>query len=135
MTIHLDHTIVPVRDRMESARFLAEILGLAVKPGAGHFAQVQINDRLTFDFADDAGVGGDPATRAGLHYAFHVSDAEFDAVFERVNARGIPYGSGPFSHDDGEINTRRGGRGFYFREPSGHLLEVMTVPETGSEGG
>jgi catechol 2,3-dioxygenase-like lactoylglutathione lyase family enzyme len=49
-----------------------------------------------------------------------------------VQARGIPYGSGPFSHTDGRINTRRGGRGFYFQDPNGHLLEVMTVPETGS---
>ena len=66
------------------------------------------------------------------HYAFHVDDAEFDAILGRVKARGIPYGSGPYHHTDGRINTRRGGRGFYFEDPYGHLLEVMTVPETGS---
>jgi catechol 2,3-dioxygenase-like lactoylglutathione lyase family enzyme len=124
MTIRLDHTIVPAKDKGASAEFFAEIFGLRVKPG--HFAQVQINDSLTFDFAD----AEDPGP--GQHYAFHVSDAEFDAIFARVKGKGIPYGSGPFSHTDGRINRRRGGRGFYFEDPSGHLLEVMTVPETGS---
>ena len=125
MAIRLDHTIVPARDKVASARFFAEIFGLAVTPGQGHFAQVRINEDLTFDFADEA----DPR---GTHYAFHIGDADFDAIFARVQARGIPYGSGPFSHSDGRINTRRGGRGFYFQDPNGHLLEVMTVPETGS---
>jgi len=125
MTIRLDHTIVPARDKVASARFFAEIFGLAVKPGQDHFAQIQVNESLTFDFADET----DPK---GTHYAFHVSDPEFEAIFGRVKAKGIPYGSGPFSHTDGRINTRRGGRGFYFEDPNGHLLEVMTVPETGS---
>jgi catechol 2,3-dioxygenase-like lactoylglutathione lyase family enzyme len=64
------------------------------------------------------------------HYAFHVSEAEFEAILSRVKARGLPYGSEPHSHTDGRINTRRGGRGFYFEDPNGHLLEVMTVRET-----
>ncbi|HEY3068259.1 MAG TPA: VOC family protein [Methylomirabilota bacterium] len=126
MTIRLDHTIVPAKDKQASAEFFAEIMGLTVTPGGGHFAPVQINDSLTFDFADADDVG--PAQ----HYAFHVSDAEFDAIFARITGRGLPYGSGPFSHTDGRINHRRGGRGFYFEDPNGHLLEVMTVPETGS---
>jgi catechol 2,3-dioxygenase-like lactoylglutathione lyase family enzyme len=125
MAIRLDHTIVPAKDKVASAEFFAEIFGLAVKPTVDHFAQVQINESLTFDFADE------PAVQ-GHHYAFHVSDAEFEAIFERVKGRGLAYGSGPFSHTDGRINTRRGGRGFYFEDPNGHLLEVMTVPETGS---
>jgi catechol 2,3-dioxygenase-like lactoylglutathione lyase family enzyme len=123
--MRLDHTIVPAKDKDASARFFAEIFGLRVEPGEGHFAQVRINESLTFDFADDPGSGGH-------HYAFHVSDEEFEAIFKRVKAKGLPYGSGPFSHTDGRINTRRGGRGFYFEDPYGHLLEVMTVPETGS---
>jgi catechol 2,3-dioxygenase-like lactoylglutathione lyase family enzyme len=134
MTMRLDHTIVPARDKMASAGFFAEIFGLTVEPG--HFAQVRINESLTFDFADEpegwGGPGFDPTAGRSHHYAFHVSDAEFDAIFSRVTAKGIPYGSGPFSHSDGRINTRRGGRGFYFEDPYGHLLEVMTVPETGS---
>jgi catechol 2,3-dioxygenase-like lactoylglutathione lyase family enzyme len=125
MAIRLDHTIVPAKDKVASAEFFAEIFGLTVKPDVDHFAQVQINESLTFDFADE------PAVQ-GHHYAFHVSDPEFDAIYGRVKARGLTYGSGPFSHTDGRINHRRGGRGFYFEDPSGHLLEVMTVPETGS---
>jgi len=129
MTIQLDHTIVPARDKKASAEIFAEIFGLKVTPGDGYFVQVRINDALTLDFSDDPDFGGG----FGHHYAFHVSEAEFDAIFGRVKARGIAYGSGPGSHTNGRINHRRGGRGFYFEDPSGHLLEVMTVRETGSE--
>jgi catechol 2,3-dioxygenase-like lactoylglutathione lyase family enzyme len=125
MPILLDHTIVPAKDKFASAKFFTEIFGLKVKPGDGYFAQVQINDSLTFDFADET----EPQSH---HYAFHISDAEFEAIYERVKAKGLPYGSGPYNHTDGKIYTRRGGRGFYFEDPNGHLLEVMTVPETGS---
>ncbi|HEX3176510.1 MAG TPA: VOC family protein [Methylomirabilota bacterium] len=128
MTIRLDHTIVPARDKGASARFFAEIFGLEVKPGDGYFAQVQVNDTLTLDFSDDV----DDGDGSSQHYAFHVSDAEFDAIFARVKAKGIAYGAGPDHHTDGKINRRRGGRGFYFEDPYGHLLEVMTVAETGS---
>jgi catechol 2,3-dioxygenase-like lactoylglutathione lyase family enzyme len=125
MAILLDHTIVPARDKLASAKFFAEIFGLNVKPGGGYFAQVQVNDSLTFDFADET----EPQSH---HYAFHISEAEFDAIYDRVKSKGLPYGSGPYNHSDGKIYTRRGGRGFYFEDPNGHLLEVMTVPETGS---
>jgi catechol 2,3-dioxygenase-like lactoylglutathione lyase family enzyme len=114
--------------------FFAEIFGLSVKPG--YFPQVQVNNSLTLDFADEredsGGPGFDPRTGRSQHYAVHVGDAEFDAIVERVKAKGIPYGSEPHSHTNGGISTRRGGRGFYFEDPYGHLLEVMTVPETGS---
>jgi len=132
MTIRLDHTIVPAKDKVASAKFFAEILGLTVS-SIGHFAPVQINESLTFDFADEPELWGGPGPGRSHHYAFHVSENEFDAIFNRVKAKGIPYGSGPFSHTDGKINKRRGGRGFYFEDPNGHLLEVMTVPETGNE--
>jgi catechol 2,3-dioxygenase-like lactoylglutathione lyase family enzyme len=136
MAIVLDHTIVPAKDKMASAEFFAEIFGLKVKPGQGHFAQVQINESLTFDFADEpeawGGPGFDPRTGKSHHYAFHISEAEFEAIFGRVKAKGLAYGSGPYNHTDGQIYTRRGGRGFYFEDPNGHLLEVMTVRETGS---
>jgi catechol 2,3-dioxygenase-like lactoylglutathione lyase family enzyme len=131
MTIRLDHTIVPAKDKAASAAFFAEIFGLTVKPGRGYFAQVQVNDSLTLDFADDPAPPG-PGEDRGHHYAFHVSEAEFEGIFGRVKAKGIPYGSGPDSHTNGKTYTRRGGRGFYFEDPYGHLLEVMTVPETGS---
>jgi catechol 2,3-dioxygenase-like lactoylglutathione lyase family enzyme len=125
MPIFLDHTIVPAKDKLASAKFFAEIFGLTVKPGDGYFAQVQVNDSLTFDFADEE----EPHSH---HYAFHISDAEFEAIYQRVKAKGLPYGSGPYNHTDSKIYTRRGGRGFYFEDPNGHLLEVMTVRETGS---
>jgi catechol 2,3-dioxygenase-like lactoylglutathione lyase family enzyme len=125
MPIFLDHTIVPARDKLASAKFFAEIFGLNVKPGEGYFAQVQVNDSLTFDFADEP----EPQSH---HYAFHISEAEFETVFGRVRAKGLPYGSAPYNHTNGEIYSRRGGRGFYFEDPNGHLLEVMTVRETGS---
>jgi catechol 2,3-dioxygenase-like lactoylglutathione lyase family enzyme len=125
MTIVLDHTLVPAKDKAASAEFFAEIFGLKVKPNQDLFAQVQINDSLTFDFDDNP----EPPRQ---HYAFHISEQEFDAILARVKAKGLPYGSGPFSHTDGQIYTRRGGRGFYFEDPNGHLLEVMTVAETGS---
>jgi catechol 2,3-dioxygenase-like lactoylglutathione lyase family enzyme len=125
MTIRLDHTIVPATDKVASAEFFSEIFGLTVKPGRGHFAQVQVNEGLTLGFADEP----EPQWH---HYAFHVSEEEFEAIFGRVKAKGIPYGSGPSTHTDGQIYTRRGGRGFYFDDPNGHVLEVMTVPETGS---
>jgi catechol 2,3-dioxygenase-like lactoylglutathione lyase family enzyme len=125
MAILLDHTIVPAKDKLASATFFAEIFGLNVKPGAGYFAQVQVNDNLTFDFANET----EPQSH---HYAFYISEAEFEAIYDRVKSKGLPYGSGPYNHSDGKIYTRRGGRGFYFEDPNGHLLEVMTVPETGS---
>ncbi len=136
MAVVLDHTIVPANDKVASAEFFAEIFGLTVKAGQGRFAQVQINESLTFDFADEPvlrdGTSSDLWRGQRHHYAFHISDADFEAIFGRVKAKGLPYGSGPKNTTDGEIYTRRGGRGFYFHDPNGHLLEVMTVPETGT---
>ena len=113
-------------DLFARARFFAEVLGLTVTPGRGYFAQVRVNENLTFDFADEDG------PIASQHYAFHVSDPEFDAILARVKVRGLDYGSEPHDARNGRLNRRRGGRGFYFEDPNGHLLEVMTVPETGS---
>ncbi len=122
MAIVLDHTIVPARDKEASARFFAQIMGLSYQGASGHFAPVQVNESLTFDFDNRE-------TFESHHYAFYISDDEFDAILGRVRAAGRPYGSGPMSHQDGKINTRRGGRGFYFADLDGHLLEVMTTPE------
>ena len=119
--VTLNHTIVPSRDKEAAARFFAGIFGLDYAGPAGHFAPVQVNDTLTLDF--DNAENFEPH-----HYAFHVSDAEFDAIFGRVEADGLSYGSGPRSAEDGETNTRRGGRGVYFRDLDGHLLELLTRP-------
>lgn len=119
MAIVLNHTIVPAYNNDASARFFAEIFGLRYEGPQGHFAPVRVNDTLTFDF--------DNATAFEQHhYAFHVGDAEFDAILERVKAAGIPYGSDPWHTENGQLNDWQDGRGFYFRDPNGHLLELLT---------
>ncbi len=120
MTIELDHTIIPARDKDAAARFFARIFGLRYDGPHSHFAPVRVNDRLTLDFdeADEF---------EHHHYAFKVSEDEFDAMFGRIQADGIAYGSGPYSSDDMQVNHRRGGRGVYFRDPDGHLLELLTA--------
>jgi catechol 2,3-dioxygenase-like lactoylglutathione lyase family enzyme len=123
MTITLNHTIVPARDKEAAARFFARVFGLRFEAPGGHFAPVRVNDTLTLDFADA------PGPIASQHYAFHVSDAEFDAILQRVKDAGLAFGSGPRSLDDGRLNDWNGGRGFYFKDPDGHILELMTVPQ------
>jgi len=120
MAIVLDHTIVPARDKVASARFFARIFGLAYEGPHSHFAPVKVNETLTLDFDER----GDFDSH---HYAFRIGDAEFDAIFRRVREEGIAYGSGPAARSDMQINQRRGGRGFYFEDPNGHVLEVMTA--------
>ena len=117
--MELNHTIVPARDKEASARFFARIMGLRYDGLVGHFAPVVVNGALTMDF--------DHAREFGSHhYAFKVTDEEFDGIFARIKADGVTYGAGPSSPDDGEINTRHGGRGFYWRDIDGHLMEVLT---------
>jgi catechol 2,3-dioxygenase-like lactoylglutathione lyase family enzyme len=121
MTIELNHTIVPARDKVAAAKFFARILGLPFEEGAvGHFAPVRVSDSLTLDFADSS-------KREVHHYAFKVSEEEFDAIFGRIREEGVAYGSGPYAVDDMKINHRGGGRGVYFRDPDGHVLELLTV--------
>lgn len=120
MAIVLDHTIVPAHDNAASAGFFARVMGLRYEGSVSHFAPVRVNEALVLDFD----------TRASFephHYAFKVGDAEFDAIFQRVKDEAIPYGSGPRSPDNMQINHRGGGRGFYFKDPNGHLLEVLTA--------
>jgi len=122
MTVRLDHVIVPVRDRVASARRLAEILGVPwSESGTGPFSPVYVSDELTLDF--DEADGPCPT----LHYAFHVSEAEFDAIFGRIRAAGIAYRSGPFPPADMKVGTHQGGRIVYWDEPSGHVWEILTV--------
>lgn len=121
MTILLDHTIVPARDKEASARFFARIFGLPFDEGPGYFAPVRVNETLTLDFSDH------DQTFETHHYAFKVSDAEFDAIFARITDEGIAYGSGPGALDNLRINRRRNGRGCYFKDPSGHVLEILTA--------
>ena len=121
MAIELNHTIVPSHDKDAAARFVAELLGLAYEGPHAHFAIVRVNEQLTLDF--------DHADRfEHHHYAFKVGEREFDEIFERVRTKHVAYGSGPGALDDMTINHRRGGRGFYFRDPQdGHVWEVLTA--------
>lgn len=122
MTIVLNHTIVPAREKTAAAGWFARILGLAFEESDDHFAPVFINDTLTFLFADSESF-------QSAHYAFHVSDAEFDAILGRVRAAELAFGSAPWSRRDGRLNDWNGGRGVYFESPDGHLLELMTVAQ------
>jgi catechol 2,3-dioxygenase-like lactoylglutathione lyase family enzyme len=121
MTITLNHTIVPARDKAAAAKFFASIFGLR-RGRANYFAPVRVNKALTLLFDDDGKF-------ESHHYAFHVGAREFDAIFGRVRKAKIAYGSAPWSLDDGKLNDWGGGRGFYFKDPNGHVLELMTVPQ------
>ncbi len=120
MSITLDHTIVPARDKVASARFFASIFGLPYDGPVGPFAPVRVNDALTFDFDDRW------KQFEVHHYAFHVSEEEFDAIFSRVKQAGLVYGSQPWSLEDMKVADAGRGRKVYFRDPSNHLLEIRT---------
>jgi len=125
MSVGLNHTIVHVRDSRESAAFMADILGLAAPEPFYHFLVVQTANGVSLDFLS--------TTEKFLveHYAFLVSETEFDQIFARIKGRGLSYWADPATSRPGEINTRDGGRGLYFKEPSGHLLEILTRPYGG----
>ena len=120
MTIALDHTIVPARDAAASARILAELLGVPWGPAAaGPFTAVYVNDGLTLDFID---TGEDFPV---YHFAFRVTQAEFDAILGRIEAAGIPYRSSVRGPDDRRVDPQWGN--VYWNEPAGHQWEMLTV--------
>lgn len=120
MAITLDHTIVPARDKVASAKFFANIFGLSYDGPMGPFAPVRVNDSLTMDFDDRW------EKFEMHHYAFHVSDAEFDAIFGRIKEAGLSYGSQPWSLGDMKVHTSNGGRTVYFFDLVNHVLEIRT---------
>jgi catechol 2,3-dioxygenase-like lactoylglutathione lyase family enzyme len=122
MAVQLNHTIVAARDSQASAQFLAEILGLPAPERFGPFVMVQPTNDVTLDFmATDADIHTQ-------HYAFLVSENEFDEIFGRIQSRGLDYWADPYHREPGVINTRDGGRGVYFDDPNGHNLEILTRP-------
>jgi catechol 2,3-dioxygenase-like lactoylglutathione lyase family enzyme len=123
MGVALNHTIVHSRDPEKAARFLVEILGLPTPSRFGPFHVVELANGVSLDFLD---AGEDEI--ATQHYAFLVGEADFDASFGRVRERCLPYWADPFRRKAGEINHHDGGRGVYFEDPSGHLLELITRP-------
>ncbi|MFJ9818623.1 VOC family protein [Streptomyces sp. NPDC101151] len=122
MAIELNHTIVSAHDKQESAQFLAELLGLEVAAQYGPFIPVQIPNGVTLDYMDTAG------SITPQHYAFLVSEDDFDAIFARIRAAGLAYWADPYHSRSGEINHNDGGRGAYFEDPNGHNLEILTRP-------
>jgi catechol 2,3-dioxygenase-like lactoylglutathione lyase family enzyme len=119
MEITLNHTIVNAKNNVESARFYERIFGFKFIKEWEHFAVVKVNSTLTFDFLTKEKF-------SKIHYAFKVSEKEFDEIFLRIQKENISYGSGPYSRDDMKINHHYNGRGVYFHDPSGHILEIIT---------
>jgi catechol 2,3-dioxygenase-like lactoylglutathione lyase family enzyme len=121
MSVQLNHTIVPARDKERAARFLSDILRLAPPETVGPFAVVQIGE-TSLDYIETEGA------IQSQHYAFLVTEAEFDAIFRRIRDRGLSYWADPYRREQGRINTWDGGRGVYWNDPNGHLLEIITRP-------
>jgi catechol 2,3-dioxygenase-like lactoylglutathione lyase family enzyme len=124
MPVRLNHTIVSARDKQESARFLADVLGLEAPTSFGPFSVVALANDVSLDFVDDVEVHP-------RHYAFLVTEEEFDEIFGRIRTHGLDFWADPFQRHPGEINTHDGGRGVYWLDPDGHLLEIITRPYGG----
>ena len=122
MPAQLNHTIVWVRDADRSAQFLSEMLGLPAPVRFGHFRVVETANEVSMDYA--------ATTRdiAPQHYAFLISEEEFDEIFARIEERSLDYWADPGRRRAGAINHNDGGRGVYFPDPDGHLLEIITRP-------
>ncbi len=123
MTVKLNHTIVHSLDPRAAADFFAGVFGLFAPKPFGPFFDVEVGNEVTLAFLDADGM--EIQTQ---HYAFLVSDAEFDQIFGRIQKRGLAYWADPGRTQKGEINHHFGGRGVYFQDPSGHLLEIITKP-------
>ncbi|MCL4766483.1 MAG: VOC family protein [Hyphomicrobiaceae bacterium] len=121
MAVSFNHTIIQSSDKEGSAQFLSEILGLPEPGTFGPFAVVQVGE-TSLDFART------DETISPRHFAFLASEPEFDEIFERIRSRSLPYWADPYRKEPGKINHRDGGRGVYFNDPNGHVLEVITRP-------
>jgi catechol 2,3-dioxygenase-like lactoylglutathione lyase family enzyme len=123
MAIRLNHTIVAAHDKETAAKFLSEILGLPALPSlVGPFAVVRVSDDTSLDYIDTDG------EITSQHYAFLVDENEFDEIFERIRKRRLTYWADPGRRERDQINSWDGGRGVYFDDPNGHLLEIITRP-------
>jgi catechol 2,3-dioxygenase-like lactoylglutathione lyase family enzyme len=123
MTVELNHTIVHVRDKREAAEFFRSILGLPEPEPYVPFLVVQCGNGVSLDFADDH-----EREFTRQHYAFLVSEDEFDAIWDRIRGRNLPFWADPGHHQPDTINTNDGGRGLYWDDPNGHILEIITRP-------
>jgi hypothetical protein len=126
MAVELNHTIVHVSDRREAATWVADMLGLDPPKSWGPFYAVDLANDVQLDFADDHTSEIQP-----MHYAFLISEQEFDEVYGRIRERNVAHWADPGASRPGEINHNDGGRGVYFEGPDGHFLEVITRPYGG----
>ena len=122
MAVHLNHTILYARDSRASATFLAAVLGLPAPVHWGPFQVVATENGANLDYLDADG------EIASQHYAFLVSEGEFDQIFGRIKDRKLSYWADPGQTRPSEINRHDGGRGLYFEDPDGHLFEIITRP-------
>jgi catechol 2,3-dioxygenase-like lactoylglutathione lyase family enzyme len=122
MTVQLNHTIVWCRDKRKSAKFFHEILARPKPVRFGPFLVIELDNGVSLDFHD---VDGEIASQ---HYAFLISEEEFDQAFERIAERELEYWADPGKTRAGAINRNDGGRGLYFEDPDGHFLEIITRP-------
>ena len=125
MAVQLNHTIVWCHDKLESARFLTDLLGLPPARPFGRMMVVDLYNDVSLDFYERQG------EIVSQHYAFLISEADFDQVFRRIRERNIRYWADPGRRRSGEINHGDGGRGVYFEDPNGHFLEILTRPYGG----
>lgn len=125
MSVRFNHTIIAAKDKVASARFLAELLGLPEPRPFGHFQVVKLSDGASLDFANT-----EEEIRS-QHYAFLVSEEVFDSLIAKLRDRKLPHWADPRGQRVNEINTHDGGRGVYFQDPSGHFMEAITVPYGG----
>ena len=128
MPAQLNHTIVWCHDKHASSAFLTEILGLPVPQPFYHFMVVALDNAVSLDFMEKT---GDVALQ---HYAFLVSEEEFDDAFARIQNKGLSFWADPAKTQPGEINRHDGGRGCYFDDPNGHVLEILTRPYGSANG-
>ena len=122
MSVQLNHTIIWCRDKQKSATFLIEILGLPSPTRFGPMLVVHLDNSVSLDFYES------DSEISSQHYAFLVGEEDFDQIFARIRDRGIQYWPAPGKQRAGETYQHNGGRGVYFDDPDGHLLEVMTRP-------
>jgi hypothetical protein len=125
VSVALNHTIVHARDRRVTAQFLVDILGLEPATPFGPFLVVSLANDVSLDVVERE----EPIQPQ--HYAFLVTEDEFDLIFERIKARGLSYWADPFHQQPDRINTHDGGRGVYWDAPDGHNLEIITRPYGG----
>ncbi|MGW6902933.1 VOC family protein [Streptomyces sp. NPDC054940] len=126
MSVELNHTIIHARDNRESAEFFTDLLGLEITAEWGPFIAVALSNGVTLDFATI------PADKIALqHYAFLISEEEFEAAYAKIKRRDIEHYADPQQQHPGTINHNDGGRGVYFMDPAGHAMELITVPYGG----